>query len=141
MAGTTQNKTYDFKKVIFVAGGVPLSGLMRVTVRRQSDAWVMDVGADGEVARSRINDKRGEFEIELQQTSKSNLLLAGFAVADELDNDGVIPVAVVDLLGASLHFSAEAWCKKIPDSEYAQASGTRTWLFECGILETFPGGN
>jgi len=143
MAGTSQNKTYDPKKVVIIVGGVPLSGYgdTFVVVARASDAYESVVGADGEVTRTRIQDKRGTITVTLKQTSKSNDILAAFAAADELDNDGVVPVAVKDLLGTSLHFSAEAWVKKVPDSEYAKAAGEKEWVLECGILETFPGGN
>ncbi len=135
-------KTYDAKQVSIIVGVSPLVGLADgsfVTVRRNSDAFNLQIGADGEGVRSKTNDRSGQIEVVLQQGSDSNDLLSELALADEVSNGGVVPVLVKDNLGNSLYAAESAWIRKVPDSEFAKDTGSRTWIIETAQLNVFVG--
>jgi len=135
-------KTYDSKQISLIVGTKPLTGLADgsfVTVRRNSDAFTTQVGADGEPVRSKTNDRSGEYEFVLMQGSDENDFMSELALADELSNGGVIPVLVKDNLGNSLYVSESAWIKKVPDSEFAKENGQRTWIMSSGNVNIFVG--
>ena len=136
--------TYDPKQVSVVVGGATLSGYADdtfVEVARDEDMWALNIGADGEGARSKSNNRSGTVTITLQQTSEGNRILSDLAVADELTNSGVFPCLVKDSSGASIHVAEQAWVQKMPDSAYARESGTREWVIRTDSLSTFVGGN
>lgn len=135
-------KTYDAKNISMIVGTKPITGLADgsyLTVRRNEDAWTLQVGADGEPVRSKSNNRSGQFEFNLQQGSDENDFFSELALADEVSNGGVVPVLVKDNLGKSLYAAESVWVKKIPDSEFAKETGARTWLMETGILSAFIG--
>jgi len=137
-------KTYDPKEVHIIVGGFEMVGLADgtfLTVSRTNDAYAMVVGADGEASRAKSNDKSGNAVLSLQQTSPSNDILSGFAIADELSNSGVIPVIVTDSLGTTTLFSGEGWIKKIPDAAFAKEISNREWTIELASIDIFLGGN
>lgn len=137
-------KTYDPKKILVIVGGVPLSGFADgsfVRVARNNDMWTMSTGADGEGTRSKSNDRSGTIEVTLKQTSRSNQYLSNLALADELDNAGVVPGMVKDGMGATLHLAEQLWVKKRPDSEYAKEAGDRVWVLETDVLTMSEAGN
>lgn len=137
-------KTYDSKQVSIVFGGFLLSGFAEdrmVTVQRSSETWSKKTGTDGEVTRSKSNDKSGEVTFHLMQTAAANAVLSGLAIADELTNAGVVPLLVKDNSGASLFAAAEAWITKPPEAEFAKEAGSREWVIHCAEIEWFEGGN
>jgi hypothetical protein len=136
-------KSYDPKQVIVTVGGAPMSGFADgtfIAISRQNDAFTSVAGADGEVARAKSNDKRGEMTITLMQTSLSNDILSGIATLDEKSNLGVVPVIVKDLSGTTTFFSGTAWIRKIPDSEFGKEIANREWVLELADMDIFVGG-
>lgn len=137
-------RTYDAKQVAVVIGGVICQAYADgefVRVERNQDQFTLIKGADGESTRSKSNDRSGRITLILQQTSETNDLLAAIAVADEVSNNGIVPILVKDNSGNSLHTAAQAWLVKYPNSSYGKESGTKEWVFETDELITFPGGN
>lgn len=137
-------KTYDPKQILIIFGGVQITGFADgtfVTVRRNADMWSLQMGTDGEGTRSKSNDKSGQIEFTLMQSSQSNVFLSNMALADELGNAGIAPAMVKDNLGSSLHAAEQAYVKKIADAEYAKEAGPRTWIIETDNLQSFVGGN
>lgn len=137
-------KTYDPKGIICIVGGQQITGYADgtfLTVRRNADAWSLQMGADGEGARSKSNDKSGQYEFVLQQTSQSNAYLSSLAIADELNNGGLVPCLVKDLNGNSLHGSEQVYIKKMPDAGYGKEADSRSWILETDNLQHFVGGN
>jgi hypothetical protein len=137
-------RTYDPKQVLVLVGGVPMSGFADgtfVEVERTSDTFTKVSGADGIISRAKTNDRSGTIKLTLAQTSPSNDVITGFAVADELANAGVIPVLVKDNSGRSTFVSAFAWVKKPSTAPHGKEITNREWSFDCADLDMFVGGN
>lgn len=137
-------RTYDPKKVKVIVGGVPMSGFADgtfMTVARENDSFTKVSGADGIVSRAKSNDKSGSATLTLAQTSPSNDVLTGFSQADELSNNGVVPVLVQDFSGRSTYVSAFGWVRKPPDGEFGKEITNREWIIDLADLDVFTGGN
>lgn len=136
-------ETYNPKDIDITVGGFIASGFAddKVTVKRDEDAWKDEAGADGEVVRYATNDKRGEIEITLQQTSSFNLTLSTLAKADELTGAGTIPVIVKDSRGNDLHVAPTAWIVQIPEAKYSKGVQVRVWRIRTDNLQNFLGGS
>jgi hypothetical protein len=110
-------RTYDPKQVLVIIGGIPMSGFADgtfVSVERTSDTFTKVSGADGIISRSKTNDRSGSLKFTSAQTSPSNDILTGIALADELANAGVVPVLIKDNSGRSVYVSAFGWVKNRP---------------------------
>lgn len=136
-------ETYNPKDIDIIVGGFIMSGFSddKVKVNRDEDAWKDEAGADGEVVRYATNDKRGQIEITLQQTSSANLILSTLQKADELSGAGAIPVIVKDSRGKDLHVAPTAWIVKIPEASYSKGVQVRTWVIRTDHLQSFLGGS
>lgn len=137
-------KTYDPKSISMIVGGHIVSGFddgTFVKVSRATEAYTKKVGADGEPSRTKNNDKSGTIEITLLQSSASNDVLSGYALADEVNNGGQVPVLMRDANGTTVVNSEAGWVQKMPDLELGKEMGSRTWVIECGSIDIFIGGN
>jgi len=135
-------ETYNPKDISVIIAGAIMSGFAddKVRVFRDADAWEDESGADGEVVRYATNDKRGEIEITLQQSSSSNLILSGLAKVDEFSGAGTFPAIVSDSRGKDLHAAPTAWIKQIPEAKYSKGVNVRTWRIRTDNLTNFLGG-
>lgn len=137
-------KSYDPKNIKITVGGFPISGFADgsfVTVERNEDMWTLQVGADGEAARSKSNNRSGRLTVSLLQTSASNDVLSAFAQADDVGGAAQFPVSVEDALGNSLFFTDTAWVKKMAPAPYGKEAAAREWVLETDVLVAFVGGN
>lgn len=128
-------KTYDPKAVIITFKGIPLSGFADgefVSVVPSSERFTKIVGADGDVSRSKSNDKTHEVSITLQQTSLSNDYLSSQVIADDVANLGKGPLKIADLNGTTVWLWTEAWIRQPPDSAFDKTITERTWVFDTG---------
>ena len=136
-------KSYDPKDVVVNVGGVPMQGFADgtyINVTRSNDSFTSVSGADGEVARAKSNDKRGEMTLTLLQTSLSNDVLSGFAKLDEAANAGVVPIIIKDLTGLTVLFSGNGWIKKPADFERGKEIANAEWSLELADMDVFIGG-
>jgi len=129
-------KDYDPKKVIITFGGVPLAGFADGTFvsisANDSDGFKKQVGADGEVVRSKSNDNTHGVEVTLLQSSLSNNYLSGIRATDKITGKAKLPLSITDLNGLSLHFWPQAWIKGDPDWDYGKEASERKWSFDTG---------
>lgn len=126
--------------------GSPISGFAEgtmITVRRNKDASMVKVGADGEAVIIGSADKSGEIEFVLMQTSSSNLVLSNSARLFESSNGalGRGIVQVKDIGGTTVINCQDAAIKKMPDAAFSDDIETRTWVLVCGDLDMLIGGN
>lgn len=136
--------TYDPGSVIVSIGGANMSGFADgtfVVVEREEDSFVKHVGADGEVSRSKSNNKSGSLTLTLASTSNSNAVLSGFATVDENTGDGIVPVLVKDASGTSVYFAGEAWVRKPANAEFGNEVGDREWVLDLASVEMLTAGN
>lgn len=131
--------SYSPKDVKISFNGIAITGYAPdsfVRLRRNSDILGETVGAAGELSLTKIADRTGEVEIELMQTSESNLLLSGIALLTE--NGGPITVGVLmiqDPSGSVLATALNAYIKSHPEVELGADQNSKTWTFGCEILE------
>lgn len=135
---------YDPAEVIVTIGGVQLFGFADgtfLTIARDEQAFQKVTGADGRTSRAKSNNRGALVTITLKQTSPSNDVLSGFAVADEATNTGVVPMTVTDLSGRTLAFAESAWVQQIPNADFAKEISNRAWAIDCAAMSIFLGGN
>lgn len=137
-------KTYDPKQVQLIIGGNQIGGFADgefINAERDEDAFTKVTGADGETSRAKSNNKAGSLTLTLAGTSSSNDALSAIAIADELDNDGIVEVYIKDTLGTSVLFSAQGWIRKMPAYSADKEITNREWVLDLANVDTFIGGN
>lgn len=138
-------KTYDPANVSIVFAGVPVSGFADGTflsVEFDEDAFNLTVGADGEGARAKTNNRSATIEFTLLQSALANDLLSAVAALDELSSDGVGPLLIKDNFGRTLFGAESAWIQKKPRAEFAKEISERVWVVRTEKLDVaFIGGN
>ena len=137
-------KEYNAADVSIIVAGVPVSGFGDgdfITVERDEDAFTKQVGTDGEVTRSKSNNKTGTATLTLMQTSAANALLSALAALDELSGDGVGPFQLKDNSGNTIHAAQNSWVRKMPSSTWAREAGPREWVIDLDKLNAYEGGN
>ena len=137
-------RTYDPKQVTLIVGAFPIGGFADgsyITVTRENDAYQKVVGADGETSRAKSNDRSGTITITLAQTSPSNDVLSAISLADELNNDGIVPIAIRDGSGRTIIIAPFSWVQKPADVEFAKEITDREWVMACSDISMTEGGN
>ncbi len=135
--------TYDPAKVIVTFFGNVLSGFADgafVTAERNEDAFTLTVGADGEAARTRNQNKSGTVTLTLKQDSMSNDVLSALHAVDELSGTGVGPLLIKDLAGLTVVAAQNAYIKKVASAEFGKELSDREWVLEADNLQVFNGG-
>ena len=138
-------RDYDSKGIDMAFGIIPFEGLAEdfLSIVFDDDAYRLDIGSDGEQARSKTNNNSATIEVTLQQTSPTNLLLSAQHKLDKLNpgGPGVAPFIVRDANGTTLDIADAAWIQKEPDHTFGRDIGTRTWTFRTGNMNSITGGN
>ena len=140
-------KVYDANEVTVSIAGLPIeSGYDDgefCRIEQEADDFTDKAGTDGEVTRSKTNDRRATISIMLMQSSTGNALLSGLNNIDRLAGNGagVGPLLVRDRQGLALYAAAECWISKPPDVSFDREPTAREWTLRCASLERFDGGN
>lgn len=134
MSGTTV-RTYSPDRVIVLINGIPMLGFGEdtfVEITPLADLSTMQVGADGEVARSISTNKCCTVALTLQQTSPSNDVLSGLIEVDALAGGVLFPLTIQDLRGRTMFMVAQAWISKRPTLTFGREVSERVWEFSTG---------
>lgn len=137
-------RTYDPKKVVLTIGGIPIGGYADgtfIAFEHDEDAFNKVTGADGITSRSKTNNYAGMMTITLAQTSPSNNVISGFAIADKLTNSGIVPVIAKEVGGTTVVFSANGWVRKQANLEYSKEITDREWVLDLANVDVVIGGN
>jgi len=139
-------KFYDPDQVAVSFAGATIQGYADgeyITVEQVSDAFGDVVGTDGEVARSKSNDRRATVTIKLLQTSESNSILSGLHNLDlnAPNGAGVGSFSMVDLQGKTLVQAEQSWIVKFPDNSMDRTAKSREWEFRLAKVTRVEGGN
>ena len=143
----SQLKSYNAGQVSMVFAGIPLSGLADgtfVSVVQNADSFALTVGADGEGARAKSNNRSARVSFTLLQTAEANDLLSALHNLDTApgtNGDGIGPLIIKDNSGRTLITAEKAWIVKAPDAEFAREISTREWMVETHELLRFDAGN
>jgi hypothetical protein len=128
---------YDFRQVAVLVGGVPIEGFAdgdSVSIEPNTDSFTLQIGIDGEGARSRQNDKSATITLTLMAGAAANLVLQGLQTLDDVSGVGTFPFAVTDLRGSYLCATIAAWIKKPPSRSFGRDNGTVEWVLETNEL-------
>lgn len=139
-------KFYDPDMVVVYFAGNRIQGFADgeyITVEQMSPGFASVVGTDGEVARSKSNDRRLKVTIKLLQTSSSNQDLSTIHTTD-LDSPngaGVATFMMQDLQGGTLVHGDQAWVTQYPDNSMDRTAKSREWVLEVARGDRNEGGN
>lgn len=130
-------KFYDPDRVVIYLAGIRVQGFADgefLTYKRQSPGFAIVVGTDGEVARSKSNNKTIEIVIKLLQTSASNLALSALHNTDlnAINGAGVGTLLIQDTSGNTLIQSPQAWIVQSPDGSMDRTAKAREWTIMTG---------
>lgn len=140
-------KPYDADQVTVNFGGLPIeSGYADgefVRIEQQEDSFTVVVGTDGQVSRSKTNNRYTVATILLMQTSEGNAILSAAHNLDlELSNGAsIVPLFIRDRQGLSLFTDPNAWIIKPPDVSLDREATSREWPIGCPRPTRFDGGN
>lgn len=139
-------KFYDPDKVVIYFAGITVQGYADgsfVEVARLSPAFKDEIGTDGEVARSKTNDRRLKVTVKLIQTSSTNSAFSSLLTVDENapNGAGVGSFQIQDLQGATLVSGAQAWLVGYPDQDFDRTAKSREWEIRVARATVFVGGN
>jgi hypothetical protein len=145
---STNVKTYSADLVALSIGGRPIdSGYADgefVAIEPMADDFGSKVGADGEVARFRTNDRRATIKIKLMQTSQGNDTLSQLrALALTTPNGSDVGAfQLTDLSsGVVLARADKAWVKKAPNISRGREIVEYEWTLEAAHMNLDPSGN
>lgn len=140
-------KVYDANEVTLIIAGLPIeSGYDDgefCRIEQESPDFTDKVGTDGEVTRSKTNDRRATVSVILMQSSDGNALLSGLNNIDRLAGNGagVGPLLIRDKQGTALYAAAECWISQPPNVSFDREPTAREWTIRVANLERFDGGN
>lgn len=139
-------KIYDADQVSVNIAGIPVTGGYAdgefIRIEFETDAFTDVVGTDGEVTRSKTNDRRATATLSLMQTADANNLLAALHQADRNapNGAGVGAFLVRDRQGTAIYTGSECWISKPPDATFDREATPREWVVRIAHLEDFTGG-
>lgn len=142
-----QAHTYDPANHTVIFGAINIdSGFGKDTwieVVFESAGWEDDVGVDGEVTRSKINDARATARITMMASSKLNDRLTAHYHADRATPGGLgaKPFLLKDNGGTTKVAAEQAWIQKQPDQTRTRKAGEVVWEIRLANAVAFHGGN
>lgn len=130
-------KTYLPDEIALVAGGTIIEDFEEVTVEKDDDDWSFSSGSNGELTRSHNPSKKGTITISIMQTNSGNDILSGYS-----DSKALIPVAIEDNNGTSLHAMPEGTIVNKPSKTYNKNElNAVEWIIGGNLEVNHVGGN
>jgi hypothetical protein len=126
-------KTYSPKAVGINWGGVPFYGFADgefVTITPNSDLTDEVVGAQGDVALTKIANSTGTVTVTLLQNAETNLYLSNIYAAQHEANDIVREnMTIVDPSGSTLYECRDTHLKTAAAVTLSDGQNAKTWTF------------
>jgi len=137
---------YDPDQILCYFNGVLVQGFAddeAIAVEPMSDAFEEVVGVDGEVARSKSNDRRIKVTVKLLQTSTTNAAFSAIHNTDlnSQNGAGVGAFSLKDLQGGTIVEGPQAWIKSMPAASFARTAKSREWVIIVAVGTRTEGGN
>lgn len=134
-------KRYDAAQVTLVFMGILIdSGFADgefLTIEQSAPDYEAVVGTDGQVGRSRTNNRHAVIKVKLMSTSDGNTLFGALSNAGLLTANGadIGPMLVRDRVsGVCTYTSANCWIAAPPAVSYENKVSMREWVLECDDL-------
>lgn len=134
-------KRYDAAQVTMVFMGILIdSGFADgefLTIEQSAPDYEVVVGTDGQVGRSRTNNRHSTIKVKLMHTSDGNGFFGALSNAGILAANGadIGPMLVRDRVsGTCMYTAANCWIAKPPDVSYDNKITMREWTLECDEL-------
>lgn len=140
-------KVYDADQVSISVAGVPVEKGYAdgefLRVEQEADDFLDVVGTDGEVTRSKSNDRRATVTILLHQSAEANDLLSALSNLDRNtpNGAGVGPLLVRDRGGRAIYTAEKCWISRPPDVSFDRQATSREWTLRAADLIRTDGGN
>jgi hypothetical protein len=141
-------KRYDAAQVTLVFMGLLIdSGFAEgefLTIEQSAPDYEVVVGTDGEVSRSRTNNRHAVIKVKLMQTSDGNSFLTALSNAGLLAHNGadIGPMLVRDRVsGVATWTATKCWIAKPPDVSFDNKVTMREWELQCADLTRVDAGS
>lgn len=108
-----------------------------LTIEQSAPDYEVVVGTDGQVGRSRTNNRHATIKVKLMATSDGNTLLGAVSNAGLLAANGsdIGTMLIRDRVsGTCMYTAANCWIAKPPDVSYENKISAREWTLECDEL-------
>lgn len=134
-------RNYDSNEVSASFAGRDLTGSRAdgdfVQLAFTTELFTMKAGADGEVTRSKNNDRSGKCTLTFLSTSEPHrILTALYNEAEASENgDDIAPLQVRDRNTGIAYHAERAWISKHPDIGFGKEVGDRAWEISYERLE------
>jgi hypothetical protein len=115
-----------------------------LTIEQSAPDYEVVVGTDGEVGRSRTNNRHANIKVKLMQTSSGNSFFSALSNAGILAKNGsdIGPMFVNDRIsGVCVYTASACWIAKPPDVTYDNKITAREWSLECSDLARVDAGS
>ncbi len=139
-------KIYDAKEVTVIICGIPIdSGYADgefIKIAQNTEDFLPVVGTDGEVSRSKSNDKTAKVTLRLMQTSDGNAALSALNRKDKAQPNGagVGSFLVKDRTSGTIVYQASScWIEKPPDVSFDKTATAREWNIYVADLDRTDG--
>jgi hypothetical protein len=134
-------KRYDAAQVTVCLMGILVdSGFAEgefLTIKQNAPDYEIVVGTDGQVTRSRTNNRSAEIELKLMQTSDGNTLLSAMSNTGLLTANGSdIGILLVRdrISGLCMYTAQNCWIAKPPDVTMDIKATSRVWTLNVDSL-------
>lgn len=140
-------KVYDANEVTLSIAGLLIDAGFAdgefCRIEQESDDFVDVVGTDGEVTRSKTNDRRATVTVLLMQSSLGNSLLSALNNIDLAAGNGagIGPLLIQDNQGTTIYTGDACWVSKPPNVSFDRAATAREWTVRVANLKRVDGSN
>lgn len=140
-------KIYDSNQVSLVLFGIPIdSGFDEDTfieIEFDEPVYQKVVSVDGEVTRSKTNNRSAKMTVSMMQTADANTPLSAIlqlGLNVPVGGADVGAILVRDRNGLSIHTADQAWIAENPKVNYGKKGTPRQWIIETGKMLSILGG-
>lgn len=133
-------KPYGPEEVVIAFGAIPIFAGYGdgdfCAIEYDEDSFSLQVGTDGEAARSKSNNRAATITITLMQTADANSLLQAQHNLDinSPGGAGIVPLLISDPSGNALYVAEKAWIQKAADVTFGREAQSREWVIRTNNL-------
>ena len=128
---------FDLTLCFMLLGGATITGFQdgdACKAEMNADAYASEAGADGTVARWKINDPRGKITMTLLYGKPANIIAQTLHNLDVSLGQGVTNFALLDTNGTSFVRAGHIWVMKQPSLTVGRKGSPVEWVFESSDL-------